>query len=191
MRKLLCFVRSSPSSPRTASMCSHLRLSAEGCFEAWPKKKLPLQEKLIKGRTAGTSLGLKKMYQFHFLGKKPRRTLNVCRRLHRLIETDFPWKAYCSLRTDTTSYSIDAVSYGSSGNKGLPALCSVLPPACSVGALCCNATRTALSVLSHTLYNDRPPLVNYLRHSADLPLYLVYPELSSVCCQTHFDVIHY
>ena len=46
---------------------------------------------------------------------------------------------YCSMCTDmasyatnTVSYSTDTVSYGSSGKKGLPELCSVLPPASSV-----------------------------------------------------------
>ena len=96
---------------------------------------------------------------------------------------------HCSLCTDTASYGTDTVSYGtntesygismasygSSGKKGLPALCSVLPPASSAGVLCCTATRTLLSVLSHTLYNQPlgPPSVKYLRHSADLPLSLL------------------
>ena len=77
-----------------------------------------------------------------------------------------------SYGTDTVSYGTDTVSYGSSGKKGLPALCSVLPPASSIGVLCCNATRTVLSVLSHeyTVQPQRPSSVNYLRHSADLPL---------------------
>ena len=70
-----------------------------------------------------------------------------------LIEIDLLLKAYCSLCTDTASYGTDLVSYGSSGKKGLPGLCSVLPPASNVGVLCCTATRTVLSVLSHTLYN--------------------------------------
>ena len=32
--------------------------------------------------------------------------------------------------------------------------------------------------------------MDYIRHSADLPLSSVKPELSSVCCQTYFDVVH-
>ena len=47
------------------------------------------------------------------------------------------------------------VNYGSSGEKGLPGLCSVLPLAYNVDVLCCTATRTALSVMSHTLYNHQ------------------------------------
>ena len=62
-----------------------------------------------------------------------------------------------SYGTDTVSYGTDTVSYGSSDKKGLPALCSVLPPDSSVGVLCCTATRTLLSVLSHTLYNHKDP----------------------------------
>ena len=42
---------------------------------------------------------------------------------------DLPRKVYCNQCTDTVSYS-------SSGKKGLPALCSVLPPASNVGVLC-------------------------------------------------------
>ena len=86
---------------------------------------------------------------------------------HRLIEIDLPRKTHCSLCTDTASYGTDtvsygtdtvshgtdAISYGSSVKKGLPGLCSVLPPAFNVDILCCTATRTVLSVLSHTLYN--------------------------------------
>ena len=54
-----------------------------------------------------------------------------------LIEIVLLRKAYCSLCTDTASnstdivsYSTNMVSYGSSDKKGLPTLCSVLPPAC-------------------------------------------------------------
>ena len=55
-------------------------------------------------------------------------------------------------------YGTDSVSYGSSGKKGLPALCSVLPPTSNVGVLCCTATRAVLSVLFHTLYNHQDQL---------------------------------
>ena len=55
--------------------------------------------------------------------------------------------SYC---TDTVSYGTNTVSYGSSGKKGLPALCSV-SSASNVGVYCCTATRTVLSILSHTL----------------------------------------
>ena len=58
-----------------------------------------------------------------------------------------------SYGTDMASYGTDTTSYGSSGKKGLPGLCSVLPPASNVGVRCCTATRTVLSVLSHTLHN--------------------------------------
>ena len=75
-------------------------------------------------------------------------------------QIDLPRKAYWSLWTDTASYGTDTasygtdtvscgtdmVSYGSSGKKGLPALCTVLPPASNAEVLCCNATRTVLSV---------------------------------------------
>ena len=61
------------------------------------------------------------------------------------------------LYTDTVSYAIDTVSYGSSGKMGLTALCSVWPPVSNVGVLCCSTTRTVLSVLSHTLYNLKDP----------------------------------
>ena len=64
---------------------------------------------------------------------------------------------YCSPCTDTSSYGTNTISYGSSGRKGVPALCSVLPPASNVGVLCCNATRTVLSVLSRTLHNHKNP----------------------------------
>ena len=101
-----------------------------------------------------------------FFGRQNRRTLNVCGRLYRLIEIDLPRKAYCSVctvtasygtymvsyGTDTVIYSTSTVSYGSSGKKGLPGLCAVLPSASNVGVLCCNATRTVLSILPHTLY---------------------------------------
>ena len=60
-------------------------------------------------------------------------------------------KASCG--TDKASYGTDTVSCSSSGMKGLPGLCSVLQPASNVGVLCCTATRTVLSLLSHTLYN--------------------------------------
>ena len=83
------------------------------------------------------------------------------------------------------------VSYGSSGKEELPALRRVLSPASNVDVHSCNATRTVLSVLSHTAQPQRPPSVNYLRHSADLPLSSVYPELSLFCFQTYFDAIHH
>ena len=54
------------------------------------------------------------------------------------------------LRTSIVSYDTDMVSYDSSGKKGLPALCCILPPASSVGVLCCDVTRTVLSILSHS-----------------------------------------
>ena len=106
------------------------------------------------------------------LGKKSRRTLNVCRRLQTLIEIDLPRKAYCSLLTDAASYGTDTASYGTdtvsygtstviyglSGKKGLPAQCSILIPVSSVGVRCCDATRTVLSLLSHTLHNYKDPL---------------------------------
>ena len=76
-----------------------------------------------------------------FLGRKNRRTHNVDLP-QKLIEIDLPRKAYCSLCTDTASHGTDTVSYGtdtviygSSGKKGLPVLCSVLPPASNVGVL--------------------------------------------------------
>ena len=58
-----------------------------------------------------------------------------------------------SYSRDMVSYGTDTVSYGSSDKKGLPGLCSVLPPASNVGVLCCTVSRAVLSVLSHTLYN--------------------------------------
>ena len=111
----------------------------------------------------------------------------MCWRLHRLIKICLPQKAYCSLCTSTASYGTNMVNYSSSGKKGLPGLCRVLPAASNFGELCCIATRTVLSVLSHSVQPLGPPSVNYLRHSADLPLSSVYPELSSVCYQTDFD----
>ena len=59
-----------------------------------------------------------------------------------------------SYGTDMISYGTDMISYGSSGKEGLPGLCSLLPPASSVDVGCFTATRTVLSVLSHTLYNQ-------------------------------------
>ena len=56
-----------------------------------------------------------------------------------------------SCGTNKVSYGFNTVSCGSSGEKGLPALCSVLPAVSSVGVLCCIATRTVLCLLSHTL----------------------------------------
>ena len=108
------------------------------------------------------------MYRFRFHGKGKPKELSVC--VGDCIDCDrddLPPKAYCSLCTDTASYgtgmasydtvsySTDTVSYGSSGKKGLPVLCSVLPPASNVGVLCCNATRT---VLVHTLCNHKDSL---------------------------------
>ena len=75
-----------------------------------------------------------------------------------LIEIDLPQKVYCSLCTDMVSYITNMVSYCSSSKKGLPTPCSVLLPASNVGVLCCNATRTVLSVLSDTRYNHKDPL---------------------------------
>ena len=63
-----------------------------------------------------------------------------------------------SYSTNTVSYAADMVSYGLTAKKGLPGLCSVLPPASNVGVLFYTATRTVLSVLSHTLYNHYHPL---------------------------------
>ena len=108
------------------------------------------------------------MYRFRFLGKeKPMNAQCVSAIAQTVIglETDFPRKAYCSLCTDTVSYGTDTVSYGTDtvsyglfGKKGLPGLCSVLPPASNVGVLCCTATRTVLSALSHTQYNHKDHL---------------------------------
>ena len=77
------------------------------------------------------------------------------------MEIHLPRKAYCILCTDTATYGTDTVNYGtdavscgSSGKKGPPGLCSVLPPASDVDVLCCTAVRTVLSALSHTLYNQ-------------------------------------
>ena len=64
-----------------------------------------------------------------------------------------------SYGTDTGSYVTDMVSYSSSGKKGLLGLRSVLPPASSISVLCCTATITVLSVLSHTLYNHQDHLL--------------------------------
>ena len=71
--------------------------------------------------------------------------------------------ANCSASTasyspDMVVYGTNMVSCGSYGKKGLPTLCSVLPPAFNVGVLCCSATRTVLSILSHTLCNHEDPL---------------------------------
>ena len=123
--------------------------------------------------STGISHGSKEMYPFRFLGKKTRRTLNVCRPLYRLWYRSI----YLERRTvvcvpigpltvlirpltvQIWSVTVPIRSYGSFGKKGLPALCSILPPASELGVLCCTATRTALSVLSHTLYNHGPPSV--------------------------------
>ena len=51
-------------------MAGEIRLAKFCRFEDCPKKKLPSQEKLIKGKTVGTSHGSKKMYRFRFLGKE-------------------------------------------------------------------------------------------------------------------------
>ena len=123
---------------------------------------------------------------------KNRRTLIVCRRLHRLIEIDHPRKAYCSQCTsDTASYGTDTMSFGSSGKKGLPGLCIVLPlPPTLVyfavlqpglfSVYClihCTTTRTTFSELHQAL--------------AWSAIVFSKSELSSVCCQIYFDVIHY
>ena len=100
------------------------------------------------------------MYCFRFLRKeKPKDTHCVSAIALTVIENDLPQKAYCSLCTGTVSYGMDTISYspytvryGLSGKKGLPALCNVLPPASNVGVLCCTATWTFFSLLSHTLY---------------------------------------
>ena len=128
------------------------------------------------------------MYWFRFLGKENRRILNVSRWSHRL------WlrSMYCERRTvflciDTVSYGTDTASCGSSGKKGPPQLCNVLPPASIVGVFCCNATRTVLSVLSYTLYTHFSELPQALCWSA-----IVFSVTRAVisCCQTYFDVIH-
>ena len=46
-------------------------------------------------------------------------------------------------------------------------------------------------LFSYIVQSLLQPSVKYLRHSADLPLTSVQSELSSVCCQKYFDVIHY
>ena len=119
-----------------------VRWSAERRFEDWQKKKLPSQEKLIKGKTIELRLAQRKCIGSGLLGRRNWRTLNVC---HKCIdwEINLPWKAYCSLGTDYSdraSSGTDTVSYGSSGKKGLPGLCNVLPPASSFGVplLYCN-----------------------------------------------------
>ena len=76
--------------------------------------------------------------------KKRKNTQCVSAIAKTLIAIDIPRKAYCSLCTDIVSYGTDTVSYGSSGKKGLPGLCSALPPASNFGVLCCTATGTVL-----------------------------------------------
>ena len=76
--------------------------------------------------------------------EKPKNTQCVLTIAQTPIEIDLPRKAYCCLCTDTVSYGTDTVSYGSSGQRGLPVLCSVLRPASNFGVLCCTATRAVL-----------------------------------------------
>ena len=76
------------------------------------QKKVPSQEKLIKGKTAGTLHGSKKMYRFRFLWKeKPKNIQCVSAMTQTLIEIDLLRKAYCSLCTDTASHITNTVSY--------------------------------------------------------------------------------
>ena len=86
-----------------------------------------------------------KVYRFRFLGKENLVTLNAGRR-QRHWEDWLSWKVFCNRCTG-------AFSYGSSGKNGLPGMCSVLPPAANIGVLYCPATRTVISVFSHTLHN--------------------------------------
>ena len=93
-----------------------------------------------------------------------------------MIEIDLSRMAYCSLctntasygtntasystdmvryGTDTISYGTDMISYSSSGKKGLPGLCSVLPPASNIGVLC-NQDCSQYFV-SYTVQPQRPP----------------------------------
>ena len=69
-------------------------------------------------------------------------------------------------------FGVGKSGYSSSSKKGLPGLCSVLPPAPNIGVLCCTAART-LYIVSYTVQPLLPPSVNYLRLSADLPLFSV------------------
>ena len=54
---------------------------------------------------------------------------------------------------DEEDLTIVVDSVRTEGSVQFPRLCGLLPPASNVGALCCTAIRTVLSVLSHTLYN--------------------------------------
>ena len=117
------------------------------------------------------------------------------------------------------SICTDTVSYGSSDKKGLPELCSVLPPASNISALCCSATRTVLSVLSHTLhirttFSELPQALSWsatwtvlsvLSHTlyirttfSELPQALSWSAIVFsgtrvvfIFCQTYFDSLHY
>ena len=113
------------------------------------------------------------MYRFRFLGKdNAKNTQYVSAIAYTLIEVDYRERGtvVCvpirpvavPMQPDTVQiWSVTVLIRsvaGSSGKKGLSALCSVLPPASRFGVICCNATRAILSVLSHTLYNHKDPL---------------------------------
>ena len=70
-----------------------------------------------------------------------------------------------SYGTDTTSYFNDTASYGTSGIKGLPWLCSVLPPASNFGVLCCTATKTVFNLIhcttTRTTFSELPQALSW------------------------------
>ena len=100
-----------------------------------------------------------------------------------------PWKAYCCLCMDRYWYSqlrywystltvlIQSVTVLTQSvtfiwqKKGLPALCSVLPPASNVVyfAVLQPGLFSMYCLMHCTLQPQEPPSVDYLRHSADLP----------------------
>ena len=166
-------MRSTPRGPRSASLYgtsltevtmwkrvrSHLRRSTESRFEDWPKKKLPSQETLIKGRDCWNFAWLEENVLIPVSCEGKTEEHSVC--VGESIEIDLPRKAYCSLCTDTVSYGIDTASYGtdtvsyrSFSKKGLPGLHSVLPPASNIDVLWCTATRAVISASPRTLYNQ-------------------------------------
>ena len=132
-------------------------VKAERCFEVWPKKKLPMQDKLIREILLELRMAERNASGSGFRGRKNWRILNVCQWLHRLWQRLIYHKR-CTVVCVPTSYGIntfrygtDVVSYGSCGKKGLPGLCNVLPPASDVGVLCCTATGTVLTILVYCI----------------------------------------
>ena len=143
-------------------------------------KKLPSQEKLIKGKTAVQNFtwleeNISVLVSWERKPKEHSMCVGDCIDLR---EIDVPRKAYCSMYTNMASYSTDTASYSTNmvslvhlARRGVQHCVVhwllVLPPMLYFAVM--QPGLFSVYCLLH-LTTTKAPSVNYLRHSADLPL---------------------